>query len=276
MDANIQAEQPTQKGLGVVGLALSGGGARAIAFHLGCLRALHQIGLLQQVAVISTISGGSVIGAALKTHRGSFEDFDAKMQGLLRRGLTRTMAKQLFSVLGLQIIAAWLLTGIVAVALTTVRKLVMLLARLIPVENLLLDTLRNLHSPILRFASRTSLLERSLDTLIFHGLRLPDLSDTPPDLVVNATELRTGSAFRFAQRESGSWRLGRLVNNDVTLAHAVAASAAYPLFLPAFDEIRSFIKKGKTNNTASISQMVGSTTISAFRISGLVGRRTSA
>ena len=29
-----------------VGLALSGGGARAMAFHLGCLRALHDRGIL--------------------------------------------------------------------------------------------------------------------------------------------------------------------------------------------------------------------------------------
>ena len=36
------------------------------------------------------------------------------------------------------------------------------------------------------------------------------------------------------------------MNNDVTLAHAVAASAAYPLFLPAFDEVHDFIKQGKT------------------------------
>ena len=41
-----------------VGLTLSGGGSRAIAFHLGCLRALHDLGILPQVQVISTVSGG--------------------------------------------------------------------------------------------------------------------------------------------------------------------------------------------------------------------------
>ena len=34
-----------------IGLALSGGGSRAIAFHLGCLRALNQLGLLDRVSV---------------------------------------------------------------------------------------------------------------------------------------------------------------------------------------------------------------------------------
>ena len=46
-----------------IGLALSGGGSRAMAFHLGCLRALHDEGLLDQVATISAVSGGSVLAA---------------------------------------------------------------------------------------------------------------------------------------------------------------------------------------------------------------------
>lgn len=45
-----------------IGLALSGGGSRAMAFHLGCLRALNQLGLLDRIDVLSTVSGGSVIG----------------------------------------------------------------------------------------------------------------------------------------------------------------------------------------------------------------------
>ena len=53
-----------------IGLALSGGGSRAIAFHLGCLRALNRLGLLERVAVLSTVSGGSVIGACFHAHHG--------------------------------------------------------------------------------------------------------------------------------------------------------------------------------------------------------------
>jgi NTE family protein len=60
--------------------------------------------------------------------------------------------------------------------------------------------------------------------------------------------LRTGSAFRFGTLESGSWRWGKL-RNDVSVAHAVAASAAYPLFLPAFDETYTFEKDGKLKNS---------------------------
>lgn len=47
-----------------VGLALSGGGSRAAAFHSGTLKGLSEAGLLDSVEVVSTVSGGSVFGAA--------------------------------------------------------------------------------------------------------------------------------------------------------------------------------------------------------------------
>jgi NTE family protein len=52
--------------------------------------------------------------------------------------------------------------------------------------------------------------------------------------------------------ESGSWRWGKLHRNDVSIAHAVAASAAYPLFLPAFDETLAFEKDGELKSSRVI------------------------
>ena len=55
---------PAQEGLdGAVGLALSGGGYRAAAFHLGTLHYLHRVGLLKQLRMLSTVSGGTFVGA---------------------------------------------------------------------------------------------------------------------------------------------------------------------------------------------------------------------
>ena len=48
---------------GKLGLALSGGGFRAALFHIGVLARLAECDLLRHVAVISTVSGGSIIGA---------------------------------------------------------------------------------------------------------------------------------------------------------------------------------------------------------------------
>jgi hypothetical protein len=47
----------------LVGLAFSGGGIRSAMFNLGLLQALHKVGLLRYVDYLSTVSGGSYIGA---------------------------------------------------------------------------------------------------------------------------------------------------------------------------------------------------------------------
>lgn len=44
-----------------IGLALSGGGYRASLFHLGALRRLNELGLLEMVGRISSVSGGSIL-----------------------------------------------------------------------------------------------------------------------------------------------------------------------------------------------------------------------
>lgn len=50
--------------VGPIGLALSGGGYRAAGFHLGVLRLLERVGLLKDVVALSTVSGGTLFGAA--------------------------------------------------------------------------------------------------------------------------------------------------------------------------------------------------------------------
>lgn len=47
-----------------LGLALSGGGFRASLFHLGVLACLADLGHLKSVQYLSTVSGGSIVGAA--------------------------------------------------------------------------------------------------------------------------------------------------------------------------------------------------------------------
>jgi len=51
-----------------LGLGLSGGGFRASFFHIGILAQMADQGLLRNVEVISTVSGGSIIGALYYLH----------------------------------------------------------------------------------------------------------------------------------------------------------------------------------------------------------------
>lgn len=50
--------------MGNLGIALSGGGSRAIAFHRGTVRALAELGVIEAIDVVSSASGGSVFAAA--------------------------------------------------------------------------------------------------------------------------------------------------------------------------------------------------------------------
>src|SRR5439155_12171115 len=58
--SSVPEEQEHRK----LGLALSGGGHRAAFFHIGVLARLAELGRLRQIEVISTVSGGSIVGAA--------------------------------------------------------------------------------------------------------------------------------------------------------------------------------------------------------------------
>ena len=62
-----------------IGLALSGGGYRAAAYHIGALRALHKLGVLGKVDVISSVSGGSITAASYALHEGNYERFEEDM-----------------------------------------------------------------------------------------------------------------------------------------------------------------------------------------------------
>jgi NTE family protein len=230
-----------------IGLALSGGGSRAIAFHLCCLRALNRLGLLDRVAVLSTVSGGSVIGAYFHAHQGDFPSFEAKIRDVLAQGLVKPMRRKFFGVLGIKIVAAFMVIAFVAACVALIKLLARGLSLITPRWISSHWERLDVRSPLHRFASRTTLLEAALDEVLFKGACLTELP-RQPHLVVNATELRTGSAFRFGTLESGSWRWGKLHRNAVSVAHAVAASAAYPLFLPAFDETLTFDQGGQLKN----------------------------
>src|ERR1700730_18981396 len=50
-----------------IGLALSGGGYRAMVFHVGALIRLNEVALLRKIKRISSVSGGSITAGVLGT-----------------------------------------------------------------------------------------------------------------------------------------------------------------------------------------------------------------
>lgn len=79
-----------------IGVALSGGGYRAAAYHIGTLRALHLLGLLDKVDVLSSVSGGSITAAYYALHKDDYEDFE---RGFIK-GLSRSVLWSSFLYLG--------------------------------------------------------------------------------------------------------------------------------------------------------------------------------
>lgn len=225
-----------------VGLALSGGGSRAIAFHLGCLRALHDRGVLDRVRVVSGVSGGSIIAAMWAYWpEEDFRSFEERVVALLREGLQRSIARHFaLGPRGPEALASAIVAGGAATVARAANGLRRGAAGL-----LRKSTPGTIDPPLRRWISRTDAFEDALAGRLFGDIALTDARRAGVDVILNACDLRTGSAFRFGSRESGTWRLGTVSGNQIDLATAVAASAAYPLLLPTMDRVWQFERGGQ-------------------------------
>lgn len=217
-----------------------------MAFHLGCLRALHDMKLLDKVNVVSTVSGGSVIGACLAYWDCDFAEFDRRIVQLLRKGFNGSIASSVFfSRETLKILATILCTALPTPVIGFTRialRLIRFVTRLptTAIERWLAQLSRSL--PI--WGSLTTAFEHALHKTVFGNAALVDVKRPGLEVIINACDLRTGTAFRFGSRVSGGWRYGRVVNNDISVAKAVAASAAFPLLLAPLIENFRFEKNG--------------------------------
>jgi NTE family protein len=179
-----------------MGLALSGGGIRAAVFHLGVLRRLADEELLESVTQLSTVSGGSLVTAAIfaqsRMQWPSSADFRGRLYTDLRRLLTTT---DLFSLKAI----GW--AGFLRFNWQLIGHRARVLAEL--------------------------LAERwGVDAAI---RELPDR----PAWWINTTCLETGKNWRFGKREMGDWQFGRHYDPPFRVAEAAAGSAAVPYAIGA-------------------------------------------
>lgn len=222
-----------------IALALSGGGSRAMAFHLGCLRALHELGILQRVSTISAVSGGSVIAGIYCSHPGDFAAFERRIRKVLSKGFLRPAVRialttdEVMRAIGIRLLLAADRTA----AFIVRRSFAVIRTR--PTWKWLGT------SPVLRRSSRTTILRRTFSN-VFGGANLTDLRSDRPRLVIVACELRAKAAFYFTAERLHCWRYGSASSEGVELADAVAASAAYPAALPAIETNMTFEKGGRT------------------------------
>ena len=171
-----------------IGICLSGGGYRAMLFHLGAFLRLFELGLLQKASRISSVSGGSITSAKVAlewTKLKTREDFFEHVVDPIR-----TVAGKTIDVPA--IAAGLVLPGRVA--------------------------------DYVAFAYRALLFGRST------------LQDLPgrPEFVINATNVETGTLWRFSRAVMADYKVGEIGRPDLPLASVVAASSAFPPFLSPF------------------------------------------
>lgn len=172
-------------------LCLSGGGYRAMLFHVGTLWRLNELGYLRSLKRISSVSGGSITAGVL---------------ALAWKGLTFDTA---------------------GVASNFSAKVVVPLRQLagtgIDVSSVLLGVL-------IPWSHVSDRVEAAYRKHLFGDATLQDLPTDAegPRFVFNATSVQTGALFRFSRPFMADYHLGVVNTPRVPLAKVVAASSAFP------------------------------------------------
>lgn len=168
-------------------LCLSGGGYRAMLFHLGALWYLNDAGYLPKLDRVSSVSGGSITAAVLATRWKSLT-FDARGR------------------------SPQFIGNIVA-----------------PVHTMADATIdeQSILGGIFLPGTISDRVIRQYEERLFGEATLQDLPDQPR-FVINATNVQTGSLFRFSKPFVADWRIGLVRTPRTLVAEAVGASSAFP------------------------------------------------
>lgn len=172
-----------------IALALSGGGIRAMAFHLGVLKLIAERDLLEEVHRVSTVSGGSLlIGILLKENGMQWPASPTFLSTIYPRLRNKLCQRSL----------QW-------------------------------GAARQLLNPVnLRFVlSRANLLGLALRSEWGIDCALSDLP-MKPEWSINGTTAENGKRFRFKRDDLGDYTLGYAAGASFPLADALAVSAAFP------------------------------------------------
>ena len=174
-------------------LCLSGGGYRAMIFHLGALWRLNELGWLGRLGRISSVSGGSITAGVLGLAWKDLAFVNGIATGFVDRvvGPIRAMAD----------------TGVDVGAILT-----------------------GLATPFVSISDRVVAAYRRH---LFGNATLRDLprDEDGPRFVINATSVQTGALFRFSRPFVADYHIGQFLDPDVSLSEAVGASSAFPPFL---------------------------------------------
>ena len=171
-----------------IGLALSGGGVRATAFHLGVMARFAADDLLEHVAFVSSVSGGSLaVGLVFAQNDNAWPNSDAYLNSVVARARTVLTTK------------------------TTQWSYVW----------------RSFALPWRLFRGRAHVLAGVLLKHWGVDVDLQALPATP-QWFINATGYETGKNWRFSRQRMGDYQTHYVASPTFPVADAIASSAAVP------------------------------------------------
>ena len=211
-----------------IGLALSGGGFRASIFHLGVIRRLEELGIMKQVSVVSSVSGGSIVAAyyiiemerRLRERRSEIEEAPDTLDAV-RVEMFEEIAADFFTSLD-----------------HNLRTRALIFAPFYhPIK--FVKSLTPKHS-------RSDLIQAEYDTWFYHENTLDQLPAVAgddnqeglpvtfgPKLVLNTTSLMTGERVGYSRVPISGLNETKSVNKNVLpLSMIVGASACVPGLFP--------------------------------------------
>ena len=186
-----------------IALSLSGGGIRATGFHLGTLDCLDRLGLLKNVSIVSSVSGGSLVASSYAVSQFQGKPFTECFENFYNFLPTLNTVEEIFSSL----------TSDKDSYPSTQRNMITALA------NVLHD----------------SYFAKYYDSANFGVLWNTEHSPKLSEVIINATEFKTGTAFRFQKSATGGKIGNGLINitqeqaKQIRMADVMAASACVPV-----------------------------------------------
>lgn len=206
-----------------IGLALSGGGYRAAAYHIGTLRALHKLGILDKVDVISSVSGGSITAAYYALHKDNFDEFEKSLKEKLKKGVLGTSGVLLaLYVILLAVIILGVHIFLACSPMPPCCKVILAICMWLIIFITLLDGQ-------FFILPANKLIAKLYDKNFFEEKRLSSLPDNPI-LAINATEITYNRIFTFSKLKvaGGDFKEWMFKKDDIPLSFAVMASSAFP------------------------------------------------
>jgi len=182
------------------GLALSGGGYRAMLYNLGSLWRLNELGWLRKMDMITSVSGGSILNGVLGTQWKRLA-WRQQGDGWVADNFPDVVGKPVQDMAGTPIDVAANIEGILSI-----------------------------------FSTISDKVTASYDKHLFHGAKMqgaiPEFEKgKTPRFLFYATSLQTGASVRIERKRLADYNVGEIPNPDLPVARVVAASSAFPPIL---------------------------------------------